>query len=349
MDASQFRGEVIFTFDGDAAGSGRRCARSASRSSSSPRPSSPSSPTAWTRATCGCKHGDAAVRDLIAQRVPLFEFAIRSVLAEHNLDTAEGRLAALDAAAPIVGKIKDRGLRQLYAVNLDRWLGMMDEQFVHGPGPRSTPARRGRAPARSAGRGQPREPPAAAGARAARGWQRAQRPTGRGARRRSDPVNVERQVLKLAMQRPALCGPAFDRARVGLHRAGACCRARDDRRLRRRARRRAAREWAEQLREAAPNDTARLRDPAHRRADSGARAAPSRTRGSAEVLARVEELAVSREIAEIKSRLQRLSPVTEQGEYNRLFGDLVALEQRKKVAGSTLRAHFRHTEPLLRY
>jgi DNA primase len=49
------------------------------------------------------------------------------------------------------------------------------------------------------------------------------------------------------------------------------------------------------------------------------------------VLARVEELAVSREIAAIKSRLQRLSPVAEQTEYNRMFGDLVALEQRRKV------------------
>ncbi len=49
------------------------------------------------------------------------------------------------------------------------------------------------------------------------------------------------------------------------------------------------------------------------------------------MLARVEELAVSRDIARVKSRLQRLSPVTEQTEYNRMFGDLVALEQRRKV------------------
>ncbi len=48
------------------------------------------------------------------------------------------------------------------------------------------------------------------------------------------------------------------------------------------------------------------------------------------VLARIEELAVSREIAVIKSRLQRLSPVEDAG-YNRMFGDLVALEQRRKV------------------
>jgi DNA primase len=49
------------------------------------------------------------------------------------------------------------------------------------------------------------------------------------------------------------------------------------------------------------------------------------------VLARVEELVVSREIAAIKSRLQRLSPVAEPTEYNRMFGDLVALEGRHRA------------------
>ncbi|HYK70843.1 MAG TPA: DNA primase, partial [Streptosporangiaceae bacterium] len=48
------------------------------------------------------------------------------------------------------------------------------------------------------------------------------------------------------------------------------------------------------------------------------------------VLAQVEELAVNRQIVSLKSRLQRLSPVSEPG-YNRIFGDLVALEQRHKV------------------
>ena len=64
------------------------------------------------------------------QRVPLFEFAIRSELAKHNLDTNEGQLAALDAAARIIARIKDRGLINRYAVSLDKWLGMLDEEFV---------------------------------------------------------------------------------------------------------------------------------------------------------------------------------------------------------------------------
>ena len=49
------------------------------------------------------------------------------------------------------------------------------------------------------------------------------------------------------------------------------------------------------------------------------------------VLVRIEELAVSRQIVAVKSRLQRMNPVTEEAGYNRLFGDLVALEQRRKL------------------
>jgi DNA primase len=93
------------------------------------------------------------------------------------------------------------------------------------------------------------------------------------------------------------------------------------------------REWVARLRDAAPDDRVRgyvtrfavepLRVP---RADG-----EPDTRYADSVLARVEELAVSRRIAEVKSRLQRLNPVEAQSEYNRTFGDLVALEQRRKA------------------
>lgn len=44
------------------------------------------------------------------------------------------------------------------------------------------------------------------------------------------------------------------------------------------------------------------------------------------VLARLQEVWVGRQVAEIKSRLQRMSPVDEGEEYHAMFGDLVALE-----------------------
>jgi DNA primase len=150
-----------------------------------------------------------------------------------------------------------------------------------------------------------------------------------------DPiVNVERQALKLAIQRPALCGPAFDELpsaifSVPAHAAvceliaasGGVASARSPR------------EWSERLRTAAPNDNARgfvTRLAVESIEVPGASGEPDAKFADA-VLARVEELAVSRDIASIKSRLQRLSPVAEQADYNRMFGDLVAFEQRRKV------------------
>lgn len=150
-----------------------------------------------------------------------------------------------------------------------------------------------------------------------------------------DPlVRVEREALKLAVQRPALCGPEFDAIDATAFTAAMHGRVREligscggtsgaD----------GVRQWVERLREAAPDDALRgfvtelavesLRVP---RADGEPDA-----RYADAVLARVEELAVSREVAAVKSRLQRLSPVESPSEYNRLFGDLIALEQRRKA------------------
>lgn len=44
------------------------------------------------------------------------------------------------------------------------------------------------------------------------------------------------------------------------------------------------------------------------------------------VLAKLQEVWVGRQVAEIKSKLQRMSPVEHADEYHALFGDLVALE-----------------------
>ncbi len=156
----------------------------------------------------------------------------------------------------------------------------------------------------------------------------------RSAHDQHDPVvSIERQALKLAIQRPALCGPVFDELlpsffTVPAHAAvceliaanGGVSSARS------------AREWSDQLRAAAPNDNARgfvTRLAVEPIEVPGAAQEPD-ARFADKVLAQVEELAVSRDIASIKSRLQRMNPVSEP-DYNRTFGDLVALEQRRKV------------------
>jgi DNA primase len=69
-------------------------------------------------------HGDDAVRNLIARRVPLFEFAINSVIANYDITAAEGRVNALNQVAPLIGKIRDASLRPEYVRLLAGWLGM---------------------------------------------------------------------------------------------------------------------------------------------------------------------------------------------------------------------------------
>ena len=124
MDDDAFRGEVIFTFDGDAAGQ-----KAALRAFSDDQKFVTQTfvavePSGMDPCELRQHQGDAAVRDLIARRVPLFEFAIKSSIKQFDLTNADGRVSALNAAAPLIGKIRDTSLRPEYARSLAGWLGM---------------------------------------------------------------------------------------------------------------------------------------------------------------------------------------------------------------------------------
>jgi DNA primase len=54
-------------------------------------------------------------------------------------------------------------------------------------------------------------------------------------------------------------------------------------------------------------------------------------RYASDLLAALELVSVARAIEQLKSRMQRTNPVDEQQEYNRLFGELVALEQQRRL------------------
>ena len=335
MDSDSFSGEVIFTFDGDAAG--QRAAQRAfgMEAKFATQTYVTVEPNGLDPCDLRLAHGDGAVRDLVARRVPLFEFAIKGVLGRHDLNTTEGQLAALDEAAPILARIKDQGLRTRYAVNLDRWLGLMDERFVlarvRAHAGDTGPARR--RPGQDRGQqgrgGQP-------GSFGANGNGR-----GNGGSRGDagppydlgDPVVVaEREALKLAVQRPALCGPEFDALGADAFTAPvhqsvftliAACGGTTSGGS-------SPRQWAARLREEAPNEraqafvTALAVEPLQSTREPDAKYADV-------LLAKVGELAVSREITSVKARLQRMNPVEEQAGYNRMFGDLVGLEKRRKA------------------
>ncbi|EFC85873.1 DNA primase [Parafrankia sp. EUN1f] len=338
MDSDSRTGEVIFTFDGDQAGQAAALRafefeeRFVTQTFVAVQPDGLDPCDLWTQ------RGDAAVRDLVAARQPLFEFAIRGAIDRYDLNTTEGRLAALDAAAPLVNRLKDAGIRHRYAVNLDRWLGFLDERFVvervasHRSRAQGSPGAQGSsgAPGSSGAHGSTR----ARGSSGADGTAAAA-----SARRRPEPAPdeataiVERETLKLALQHPGLAGPMFDTLAaelftVPVHRAvreliataGGVC-----------AGLYAAGDpsgWAAAVVAAAPDEELRRfvlalavegvlcdHDVDDRYVD--------------DQMSRVQELHVTRRIREVKSRVQRLNPTSDSDAFNRAFGELIALEQHK--------------------
>ena len=311
MDDDAFRGEVIFTFDGDQAGQKAALKAFEGDQTFAGQTYIAVAPDGMDPCELRLEKGDAAVRDLVARRIPLFEFAIRSMLAEYDLDSVDGQVAALQRTVPLVAQIKDRAKRDGYATKLAWWVGWQDADMV---------VRRVRGAAGAPAKPERRAPAAAAAP------EDVQRPSPKDPR-----LTAQREVLKAALQEPALAGPEYDAlpeeafthpAYVAVHRAvlkagGASCGL-----------------AGPALIDAA---SANLPPGTVRTLLSELAVEPLRAKNEADVryigsmIAAVQENLVGRQIGEIKSRLQRLSPVDAEEEYRALFGDLVALEEYRKA------------------
>ena len=299
MDQDEMRGEVVFTFDGDAAGQKAALKAFGEEQRFVTQTFIAVSPDGMDPCELRLARGDVAVRDMVAGRVPLVEFALRSVLSGYDLETAEGRVAALQRAAPLVARIKDRALRPEYARRLAGWLGMEVEPVaarvseLAGGSPTAPSQRRSPPPAR---------PDAAA-------------------------VAVERELVKLAVQAPVLVAPQYDALAddcftapelLAVHavvaKAGGTAGAAG------------GESWVAALLEAAPTDE--VRSLVTRLAvEAPLSDVEPDDRYAGAVLARVQELAATRTTAAAKATLQRVNPEEEPERYFRLFAELVSLEQ----------------------
>jgi DNA primase len=301
LDSAEYAGEVIFTFDGDAAGQKAALRAFESDQKFVTHTFVAISPDNMDPCELRIAKGDPAVRDLVARRQPLFEFAVRSVLAGFKLETSEGRVAALERTMPLVASIKDTSLRDEYARRLAGWVGAPDELGVLERVRRIAGTSSG-GRSRSVAAPDPRDP----------------------------TLQVEREALKVAVQRPALLGPAFDQldplafthlayseVRDAVAKAGGTgSTAGGD-------------VWVNAVLEAAIDDRVRalitelVVEPILAATEPDERYARAQ-------LAQLRVRAVDRQIADVKSRLQRLNPIEVAPEYNRLFGDLVTLEKRRR-------------------
>ncbi|MDO5668792.1 MAG: DNA primase [Corynebacterium sp.] len=318
LDDNYFRGELIYTFDGDEAGQ-----KAAMRAFEGDQKFTGQSfvsvaPAGMDPCDLRLERGDAAVRDLVADRIPMFQFVVESMLAEHNLDTVEGRLQALRRTVPVVAGIKDPVLQSEYARQLSGWVGWANTEEV---------VQQVRAEARKPKQEKKR--------RAVRFDDASSAPVDTTPavpmpNRRDPYLWPQRESLKLALQNPEVAGdyfdglsadafthPAYCMVRAGISRAGGVA---------------AAHNGVDWIATVAGEMTDLMgRNLVSELAVEEIIIEAQHLGDYADsVLSRLQESEVGNQIAQLKSQLQRMRPSDDEQAYNSLFADLVALEQARR-------------------
>lgn len=116
--------QVIFTFDPDAAGQKAAMRAFADSNKFSALTYVAIGPDGLDPSDLRQQKGNSAVVEMIQNKRPLFEFAIKTQLAKFDLSSIEGRVSAARAAAPIVAGIRDAALRPSYIRELAGWVNL---------------------------------------------------------------------------------------------------------------------------------------------------------------------------------------------------------------------------------
>ena len=297
MDDESNNAEVVFTFDGDAAG--RKAALKAFGEDQKFVASTFVAVESHGLDPCDLRiqQGPEAVRELIKSRVPLFEFVIRSTIADYDLATAEGRVGAMRAVTPVLAGIKDPVLRPEYVRTVAGWLGM-DESAM-----RAEVSKGGRASSTST---QPTNRPVESGA-----------------------ASIERTALKCVLQAPAQVGEWFGSLEASLFTIPAaaavftaCFEAGDPLSFE------TPSAWLQAVLDASPNDE--VKSKVRELAVDPLPVDQPDERYVQAVLARILEMDASRRINELKAVLQRSAIDGDSDEQNQILTDLLSLEQYRR-------------------
>ncbi|TCN32109.1 DNA primase [Kribbella orskensis] len=313
LDHDQFRGEVIFTFDGDSAGQRAALKAFEGDQAFASQTYVAVEPDGLDPCDLRLQKGDAAVRELIGRRVPLYRFVLSNVLSKYDLDRADTRIDALRDAARLVISIRDRSKVDAFTRELAGHLGMDVDQVrteVHRAASRPAPAPS--APERGPVQVTTEPPPPP----------RVDLPSPRDQR-----FVIEWDVLKILMQHPRLVGASFDElddqdfthpwlaaVRTAMAKVGGPALAAP------------GEAWVVAVREAMGNDPAAAVVSALAVDPLRLGREPDEQYARAHV-ARLQELTCLRRIADLKSKLQRTNPIDRADDYNRMFGELIALER----------------------
>ena len=302
-DHDEFRGEVIFTFDGDEAGQKAALRAFEGDQIFAGQTYVAVEPTGLDPCDLRLQKGDAEVRELVARRVPLYRFVLANVVQRYDLDRADGRIDAMREAAKLVTAIRDRSKVDAFSRELAGMIGI-DPVDVQ------------RQVRRTASRSAAAPVPAQV------------RPASELPDPRDPRLMLERETLKLVVQYPEAVGRtardvgaedfthgAYRALWAGIEAAGGPTAADP--------------QWASTLRDAQTDERLQSLISALTVEPLLSAKEPDDAYVGQHVH-RLRELTAMRRIADLKSRLQRTNPVEQATEYNRMFGELVALEQHRR-------------------
>ena len=335
LDDNYFRGELVYVFDGDEAGQ-----KAALRAFEGDQQFTGQSyvvvlPEGMDPCDLRLERGDAAVREILDRKVPMFEFVVKHVMGDYDLGTPDGRIQALRRTVPIVAEIRDQALRDEYARQLAGWVGWADTSEVvqrvreeARRGPRRQPElKRRKEVGAGGGAGTNGQGSGGAGRSGSGAVLTMPRPNPR------DPhLWVQRESLKVVLQEPAAAGSYFDQLPTEVFGApvyrrvaeavlaiGGCA-------------------GGAALGSAAYLDAvaAQVNEPmlASLVSELAVEALFLPSDGdvatyAGSVLARLQEAWVGEQVTQLKAQLQRMRSDDEQ--YQQVFADLMALEQYRRI------------------
>jgi DNA primase len=310
LDQDAFHGEVIFTFDGDEAG--RRAAVKAFSGDQQFVAQTYVAVEARGMDPCDLRlaDGDAAVRELVASRIPLYRFVLDNTLTRYDLDRGDQRVDAVREAMSLTKAIRDKSKVEEFLREVATKVGLDLDQV-------RTEYRRFKEPARTAQAPSPSVPAAPASG-----------PSSALANFGGPAFADERETLKALIQFPQLATEFVDDL--------------DDNDFTHPV---ALELWRTMSRLAFPQtpdtswvariDDALESDDAKRILSIAAvqpllAAEKSTAAVVSATIVQLQARTLSRHISDLKSKLQRTNPVEQPELYNRMFGELIALEEQHR-------------------
>lgn len=292
--------EVIFTFDGDEAGQKAALKAYDIDKELSAQTYVAVEPSGLDPCDLWLRDGQAAVRELVARRIPLYRFVMAHIVGSYDLDHADGRLNALRQAAPLAASIRDRSRVEIFERDLAAATGM-DLAAVRREVARAAKGQRATMPA-------PAEPTVEASP-----WPSP-----------ADPrYRLERDTIKLLLQQPFAFDASWNSLREEEFEHPAYAEA-----FRLLAPLEPSDTWTRDLVAAAPTAEAAafLRmlslEPLYR-SDPDERYVLEHTD-------RLHLVALDRRITAHKARIQRLNAVEREAEHQEMFTELMGLELERK-------------------